>query len=1250
MAVLGRVLVSSAERLDLPDLLSIDSYAAGDWKFFLKGLVGDSKPYILKGFDIIDPQNAIGTQGCSIRVADSVVFYPGSSSGSFFHGLQEGHAQATPLVPELRKNAVNYVYLTFSTFNTSVDTRAFWDPDKDGGAGGEFTQDVNTQSVLKVEINVSTGSFPANTIPIAKVTVGPVVITAIEDARDLLYRLGSGGINPNPFNTYQWKSFPNSTYQRSEPPTKMLAGGVNPYQGADKNITSMKEWMDAIMSKLRELGGTTYWYDDTSTFGIVNNFFDAVGITFKSKGQWVHDEAVAGLITWTEDFQIKMTGDPRTYIVRQGSKTLQDEQVMYLPLQRNQLINSTDEEVSWINGQPYVNTVGGAVGIFANLAKGDWVKKTNDTFDKWLRVEEFYDAVNLGGSTTTASNAKSIRLSSTYLGTTEQQKARYDKGVYDVSDVVVSDRDSAAINNIGGNFHWLSLRSDIIQKIGNITTTQLNITISEHDGFTAKCTSASPHGLSDGERIAISGTTNFDDTYVVEVESTTVFYITKTGSILPNDSGSAFYAVVTTVARSTAYGLQEESANHGFKTNDTIDISNTFNYNDKYTIKVRTATEFSIPVPSLIASESSGLATLAKVMVRTEGSSAQIIQGESADVGSGTADNIRQYVGMASLSEISPTYSIPSGYNTINGMQNYNSGVSDNLTARVSKLTAMMANKAQDKTVKYIPQNITTINNTTNGISQEITFSPSGSWLSLVTPGSTGTATVMLPSVSPGISLLVNQVAYVSIDRNNLTTPSIQVSNLTSLPVDENIFVLAIRMSTTDVYLWNSSIVTVGSIPGPGNIYNVMRQNQALKLVDGGTWSWNLGTETLTWSSAAYIQIPGLNNSANAIIAGSVVLASGEVAYVDINRQSPGGNLTVQVAANSSLSLTTDRFIIARRENNDVVVGLHSMRLMDQESKKLYAGISDQSLSYIGQPNSADSTPSYTNIPNGLAPYTFNQGDNLTLAIGQTAGNVNSILLALDNPSYDEFIEVVAVSPTGNQLLAPVVSGTTITLPTNSRLTGSPSQYYTVGKGTLEIYLNGQMLQLGEAGGWSEVGTSGNPSNQIQIGQQLEIGDFLTFRIDATGGPGSGGAGAADDNFYTLPTKNTASNLDYIPVYDVTGNAYKKQTRAVFLAGLNNLTNVRTVTANWSIITSDDLVIADTTTSLITLTLPASSGNTGKKFLIKKANNAPNDLLLNVTGGDLIDGSSSFSFNANGLTNYGSLTIITDGLGNWWLF
>lgn len=834
MAVLGRLLVSSAERLDLPDLLSLDSYAAGDWKYFLKGLVGDSRPYILKGFDVIDPANAIGTQSCSIRVAESVVFYPGSDAGGFFHGLAENHPQAEPIVPELRKNAVNYVYLTFSTFNTSVDTRAFWDPDKDGGVGGEFTQDINTESVLKVEVNVSTGSFPANTIPIAKVTVGPVVITAIEDARDLMFRLGSGGINPNPFNQYAWRSLPGAPYQRSEPPTQMLAGGVNPFQGADKNILTLKEWMDAVMSKLRELGGTTYWYDDTSSFGIVSNFFDAVATAFKSKGKWVHDSGTPGLLTWTEDINIKMTSDPRTYVIRQGSKTLSNEQVMYIAMVRNQPLNGTDESVSWTNGQPYINTIGGAVGLFANLSKGDYVKKANDSFDKWLRVEEFYDAVNMGGSTTTAAGARSVRLSGNYLGTTGAEKGRYDKGAYLASDVLVSDRNNAAIYNSGGNFHWLALRSDTIENVSNIVTTSLSIDIDQHDGSTARVTSAAPHGLVDGDRVTIDGTTNFDGTYKVEVETSTIFYINISGGPFADESGDAYYATITTAARSTPYGFQEESAAHGFNSDDSIIIAGTTNYNGNHKINVTGTTTFTIPVSASFATETAGTATLARLLVRVEGSVSDLIQGQIVDIVGSDAENIRQYLGMNSLAETAPNYNIPDAYNTLDGMQNYNATINENITIRVSKLTAMMADKAQDKTIKYLPSaGITSINNVTNGAAQELTFSPNGSSLTLVTPGSDGQAFIALPGNAPGISLLVNQAAYVEIDRNNPTNLSIQVANLIDIPISENIFVIAVRLLTQDVYLWEGSIIQVGSTPGPG-FSNALSM---AKLIGGGELS-----------------------------------------------------------------------------------------------------------------------------------------------------------------------------------------------------------------------------------------------------------------------------------------------------------------------------------------------------------------------------------------------------------------------------
>lgn len=83
MAVLGRLLVSSAERLDLPDLLSIDSYTQGDFKYLMKSFVGDDNPFILKGFEVINPGSSIGGQNISIQIHDSVVYFPGSLAGHF---------------------------------------------------------------------------------------------------------------------------------------------------------------------------------------------------------------------------------------------------------------------------------------------------------------------------------------------------------------------------------------------------------------------------------------------------------------------------------------------------------------------------------------------------------------------------------------------------------------------------------------------------------------------------------------------------------------------------------------------------------------------------------------------------------------------------------------------------------------------------------------------------------------------------------------------------------------------------------------------------------------------------------------------------------------------------------------------------------------------------------------------------------------------------------------------------------------
>ena len=800
MAVLGRLLVGSAERLDLPDLLSIDSYTAGDFKYLLQTFVGPTSPYVITGFDIINPAITIGTSSISINIANSAMYYPGAGAGSFFYGLPS----TQPLTPTLITNATNYVYLTLTTTTVAQDTRAFWDPDGNGGTGDEFTEEVNTESVIEVQVNVSTSSFPDNTVPVAIVNVGATVISSITDARPLMFRLGSGGVSPNPNNRFAWPALPNSSYERQEPPVTITSGsGADPFQGGDKNIMTWKGWMDAVMTKLAELGGTQFWYQDTSSYGIIDVFHDALATTFKSKGSYQHSTVTPGLLTWTEDVQILSVSDPRKYILRSGNITLPNENVAYLDLIRNQPINSSDAAVAWTTGQPYVNTPNGSIGFFANLSQGDWIKKVSDDPTLFLRVEQFYDSVNLGGSTTTAANAKSIRLSANYTGATTNDVAHYDQGVYLSTALLNQTKTNAAITTAGGNFMWFANRSDTIENIASISTVSLSGTIVQANGATAQC-SVTGHGLVDGYQITVTAPVAQAGTYSVDVVDSNTFYFSTTNTT--TGALTAFYGLLTTAAVTNGYGLQLESADHGFESGESVVVAGTTNFNGSYVVNYRSLTQVEFPIGASHASESTGTATLARMDVRTERGITKVVQGQTIDIGEQDSKNIQQYVGMSSLAETSPVYLLPPSFDAVQNNPNYNTGPSDSLTLRTAEVTAMVANKAQDKTVKYLT-GATSAVNTTNGAAQELTFFPASSTLTILQPSSPGNAVVTLPSVTPGISLNTNQSAYVVISRNASSTPSIVVANTTSVPLGEDVFVIASRLGTNTVYLWDGTEV-----------------------------------------------------------------------------------------------------------------------------------------------------------------------------------------------------------------------------------------------------------------------------------------------------------------------------------------------------------------------------------------------------------------------------------------------------------
>lgn len=94
----------------------------------------------------------------------------------------------------------------------------------------------------------------------------------------------------------------------------------------------------------------------------------------------------------------------------------------------------------------------------------------------------------------------------------------------------------------------------------------------------------------------------------------------------------------------------------------------------------------------------------------------------------------------------------------------------------------------------------------------------------------------------------------------------------------------------------------------------------------------------------------------------------------------------------------------------------------------------------------------------------------------------------------------------------------------------------------------------------------------------------------------------------------------------------------------NNLLNVDTFTASDTISDSDNVILADATSSVITLQLPTASGK--DMFHIKKIDASANNVVINVQSGDTIEGSTSLTLT----TQYQSATLVSDGTNTWFIF
>jgi hypothetical protein len=247
-----------------------------DWRFFLQG-VFTSANYVVAGFEVTDYANIFLVPGFTVKLSDVALLFPEATTQAA--GFYVSSGQEADAVVSLSASATNYVEASLSTVLGTPDIRAFWDQGANGGAGGEFTETIDTVINLTLNVTSNVSGFTPGLLPLYKVaTNSSGVATALTDCRPMFFRLGTGGNTPNPANNYAWPNLPSPAQSRQENAvTSTLATPTNaPFEGADKNLLTLKNWMDAMMSMVKEIKGTPYWYSPAGGGGGGSPLINAV--------------------------------------------------------------------------------------------------------------------------------------------------------------------------------------------------------------------------------------------------------------------------------------------------------------------------------------------------------------------------------------------------------------------------------------------------------------------------------------------------------------------------------------------------------------------------------------------------------------------------------------------------------------------------------------------------------------------------------------------------------------------------------------------------------------------------------------------------------------------------------------------------------------------------------------------------------------------------------------------------------------
>jgi len=221
-----QIRVVADQRLDKPDVDNLNTYIENEFQIYNREFIA-ALNYISKGFQC----ESAGGLLLRTQAIDSLVFNSENDGASNLYNLLTGD---TPLEVLLADNTTNYVELKVSKFTGLERAVGIWDPAADAGEGEEFSQNSDTLTYISGELISNTSAFTSlpDRIPICTVVTASGTFTSgdITEARDLMFALA---------NDWDFGS-PRS----------------------DRTIASLKQMLDALMTIIKEMKGSTDWYED----------------------------------------------------------------------------------------------------------------------------------------------------------------------------------------------------------------------------------------------------------------------------------------------------------------------------------------------------------------------------------------------------------------------------------------------------------------------------------------------------------------------------------------------------------------------------------------------------------------------------------------------------------------------------------------------------------------------------------------------------------------------------------------------------------------------------------------------------------------------------------------------------------------------------------------------------------------------------------------------------------------------------